>query len=119
MGWGEDSEANKKLGRGGNNPGFSKSGLASHSGTSRIGLRCPHKKSEKALGESPLDVPGWSCGSSSLNTRLTSSLRILLFRVTAPKSCGFSWTRAARVASGARSLPAPPTDYYRLGPVRA
>jgi hypothetical protein len=90
MGWGKDSEANKKLGREGNHPGFSKSGLASHSGTSRIGLRGPNKKSEKAPGESPLYVPGWSCGSSSLNTRLTSSLRILLFRVTAPKSRGFS-----------------------------
>ena len=90
MGWGKDSEANKKLGREGNHPGFSKSGLASRSGTRRISLRGPHKKSEKAPGESPLYVPGWSCGSSSLNTRLTSSLRILLFRVTAPKSRGFS-----------------------------
>jgi hypothetical protein len=86
MGWGKASEADKNLGREGNHPGLSKSGLASHSGTSRIGLRCSYKKSEKAPGESPLDVPGWSCGSSRLNTRLTSSLRILLFRVTAPKS---------------------------------
>ena len=90
MGWGKDSEADKNLGREGNHPGFCKSGLASHSGTSRSGLRGPPKKSEKAPGESPLDVPAWSCGSSSLNTRLTSSLRILLFRVTAPKSRGFS-----------------------------
>ena len=80
------SEADKNVGRERNRPGFSKSGLASHSGTSRIGPPCPYKKSQKAPGESPLDVPGWSCGSSSLNTMLTSSLRILLFRVTAPKS---------------------------------
>jgi hypothetical protein len=86
MGWGKASEADKKLGREGNHPGPSKSELASHSGTSRFGPRCSYKKSEKAPSESPLDVPGWSCGSSSLNTRLTSSLRILLFRVTAPKS---------------------------------
>jgi hypothetical protein len=90
MGWGRDLEADKNPGREGNHPGFSKSGLASHSGTSRIGLRGPNKKSEKAPGECPLYVPGWSCGSSSLNTRVTSSLRILLFRVTAPKSRGFS-----------------------------
>ena len=90
MGWGKDSEANKKSDREGNHPGFSKSGLASHSGTSRNGLRGPHQKSEKAPGESPLYVPGWSCGSSSLNTRLTSSLRILLFPYTAPKSGGLS-----------------------------
>ncbi len=86
MGWGKASEADKNLGREGNHAGLSKSGLASHSGTSRMGLRCSYKKSEKAPGEGPLGVPGWPCGSSRLNTRLTSSLRILLFRVTAPKS---------------------------------
>ena len=86
MGWGKASEADKNLGREGNHAGLSKSGLASHSGTSRTGLRCSYKKSEKAPGESALYVLGWSCGSSRLNTRLTSSLRILLFRVTAPKS---------------------------------
>jgi hypothetical protein len=79
MGRGKASEADKNLGREGNHPGLSKSGLASHSGTSRIGLRCPYKKPEKASGAGPLDIPGWSCGSSSLNTRLTSSLRVLLF----------------------------------------
>jgi len=86
MGRGKASEADKNLGREGNHPGLSKSGLVSHSGTSRIGLRCPHKKPEKASGGSALDVPRWSCGSSSLKTRVPSSLRVLLFRVTAPKS---------------------------------
>jgi hypothetical protein len=79
MGWGKDSQADKNLGREGNHSGFSKSGPASRSGTSRIGLRCPYKKSEKASGKSPLDVPGWSCGSPNRNPRLTSSLRILPF----------------------------------------
>jgi hypothetical protein len=86
MGWGKTSEADKNLGREANHPGISKSGLASHSGTSRIGPRCPYKKSERDAGEGPLDVPGSSCGSSNLSTKLTSSLRILLFRVTAPRS---------------------------------
>jgi hypothetical protein len=53
MGWGKNSEADKNLGREGNDPGFSESGLASHSETSRISLRCLHKKSEKAPGENP------------------------------------------------------------------
>ena len=52
----------------------------------------PHRPSRsiqevrKGSGRRPPEVPGWSCGSSGLNTRLTSSLRILLFPVTAPKS---------------------------------
>ena len=90
MGWGKNSEAEKNLGREGNDRGFSKSGLASHSETSRISLRCPHKKSEKTPGESPWMSPGRFCGSPSPNTKLTSSLRILLFRVLASNSRGFS-----------------------------
>jgi hypothetical protein len=89
-GWGKDPEAEKNLGREGKRAGVSKSGLASHSGTSRSGLRLPHPKSEKAPGESPLYVPGWSCGSTSLNIELTSSLRILLFPYMPPTSRGFS-----------------------------
>jgi len=57
MGWGKISEADQNLGREGNDPGFSKSGLASHSETSRISLPCPHKKSEKAPGEGPWMSP--------------------------------------------------------------
>jgi len=57
MGWGKNWEAEKNLGREGNDPGSSKSGLASHSETSRISLRCPHKKSEKTPGERPWMSP--------------------------------------------------------------